>query len=127
MLVTGKIRQIGATADVLDATTDLECATLLGFTTHLPPALTGQQSMLVARPERCRPLADSIPPPPNTVVIDGVLRRVVPLGGAVRLDVDTPTGPVTALTTADVPTLPGNPIRIAAAMEHLHELRSTRA
>jgi ABC-type sulfate/molybdate transport systems ATPase subunit len=121
LLVHGEIRQIGATADVLDAPTDLECATLLGFTTHLPPAHTGRQSTLVVRPERCYPLADSTPPPPDTIVIDGVLRRVVPLGGAVRLDVDTATGPVTAVTTADVPNTPGSAIRIAAATEHLRE------
>jgi ABC-type sulfate/molybdate transport systems ATPase subunit len=121
LLVHGEIRQIGTTADVLDAPTDLECATLLGFTTHLPPALTGHRSTLVARPERCHPLADSTAPPPNTIVIDGVLRRVVPLGVAVRLDVDTATGPITAVTTADVPTPPGNPIRIATTTEHLRE------
>jgi ABC-type sulfate/molybdate transport systems ATPase subunit len=119
LLIDGKIRQIGATADVLDAPTDLECATLLGFTTHLPPALTGRTTTLVARPERCHPLADATPAPPDAVVITGVLRRVVPLGGAVRLDVDTTTGPVTAVTTEDVPTTPGSPIRIATATEHL--------
>ncbi len=117
LLVNGEIRQIGDTADVLDAPTDLECATLLGFTTHLPPALTGRSTMLVVRPERCYPLADTTPS--DALVISGVLRRVVPLGGAVRLDVDTPAGPVTALTTAEVPTTPGNPIRIATATEHL--------
>jgi tungstate transport system ATP-binding protein len=121
LLVRGEIRQLGATADVLDAPVDLECATLLGFTTHLPPALTGRAEMVVARPERCRPLADAEPPPPDTVVVDGVLRRVVPLGGAVRLDVDTATGPITAVTTADVPTTPGTKIRVATAVEHLRE------
>ena len=121
LLVNGEIRQIGATEDVLDAPTDLECASLLGFTTHLPPALTGHEAMLVARPERCYPLADGTPPTPNTVVADGVLRRAVPLGGAIRLDVDTATGPVTAVTTADVPTLPGSAIRIATPKEHLRE------
>lgn len=121
LLVTGEIRQIGATDDVLDAPTDLECATLLGFTTHLPPALTGRATTLVARPERCHPLADTTPAPPDTVVVDGVLRRVVPLGGAVRLDVDTANGPITAVTTADVPTPPGGAIRIATAMDDLRE------
>ncbi len=119
LLVTGEVRQIGATADVLDAPADLECATLLGFTTRLPPALTGEARTLVARPERCSPLAGATPPPPGAVVVDGVLRRVVPLGGAIRLDVDTATGPVTAVTTADVPTCPGGAIRLAIAAEHL--------
>jgi len=119
LLVNGEIRQLGPTAEVLDAPADLECATLLGFTTQLPPALTGQDGMLVARPERCSPLDDSTPPPPDTVVAAGVLRRAVPLGGATRLDVDTATGPVTAVTTADVTFTPGSPIRIAIAPEHL--------
>lgn len=121
LLVNGEIRQLGSTADVLDAPADLECATLLGFTTHLPPALTGQDNMLVARPERCSPLADSTPPPPDTVVADGVIRRAVPLGGATRLDVDTATGSVTAITTADTTFTPGHPIRIAVATEHLRK------
>jgi len=121
LLVDGEIRQIGRTAAVLDTPADLECATLLGFTTQLPPALTGRDTTLVARPERCSPLADSTPPPPDTVVTDGVLRRAVPLGGATRLDVDTVTGPVTAITTADTAFTPGSPIRIAVATEHLRE------
>lgn len=115
LLVRGEIRQLGNTAGVLDAPADLECATLLGFTTHLPPALTGRDETLVARPERCRPLTDTAPAPPDAVVVDGVLRRAVPLGGATRLDVDTATGPVTAITTADVPTTPGGTIRVAVA------------
>ncbi len=119
LLVAGEIRQLGATGDVLDAPADLECANLLGFTTHLPPALTGDTATLVARPERCHPLTATAPPPPDTVVVDGVLRRVVPLGGAVRLDVDTATGRVTSITTEDVPVGPGHPIRIATAREHL--------
>jgi ABC-type sulfate/molybdate transport systems ATPase subunit len=121
LLVHGEIRQTGATEDVLDAPADLECANLLGFTTHLPPMLTGREAVLVARPERCHPLAAATPPPPDAVVVDGVLRRVVPLGGAVRLDVDTAAGPVTAVTTAEVPATPGGAIRIAARAEHLRE------
>jgi ABC-type sulfate/molybdate transport systems ATPase subunit len=121
LLVNGEIRQIGPTADVLDAPADPDCATLLGFTTQLPPTLTGRNVLLVARPERCSPLPGSGPPPPGTVVFDGVLRRVVPLGGAVRLDVDTTTGPVAAVTTAIVTVTPGNPIRLAVAAEHLRE------
>jgi ABC-type sulfate/molybdate transport systems ATPase subunit len=124
LLVNGEIRQLGATEEVLDAPADLECATLLGFTTHLPPTLTGQEATLVARPERCGPLDASTPPAPGTLVVDGVLRRAVPLGGAVRLDVDTATGPVRAVTTADVPLTPGSPIRIAVADEHLRTCSS---
>jgi ABC-type sulfate/molybdate transport systems ATPase subunit len=121
VLVHGEIRQLGATAEVLDAPADPECATVLGFTTQLPPTLTGRDALFVARPERCGPLADGEPAPPGTVVVDGVLRRVVPLGGAIRLDVDTASGSVTAVTTAEVTTGPGSPIRIAIADEHLRE------
>jgi tungstate transport system ATP-binding protein len=121
LLVNGHIRQIGATADVLDAPADAECATLLGFTTQLPPALTGRAVTLVARPERCSPLLGSTSLPPDSVVVDAVLRRVVPLGGATRLDMDTATGPATAVTTTDVTATPGSPIRLAIANEHLRE------
>ena len=54
LLLQGRIRQLGTTADVLDSPADLECARLLGYTTHLPPELTGHDVLLVARPERCR-------------------------------------------------------------------------
>jgi ABC-type sulfate/molybdate transport systems ATPase subunit len=121
VLVTGELRQIGTTAEVLDAPADHDCATVLGFTTQLPPALTGRDVLLVARPERCEPLADSAPAPPGAVVVDGVLRRVVPLGGAIRLDVDTAAGPVTAVTTAEVTSAAGSAVRIAVADEHLRE------
>jgi ABC-type sulfate/molybdate transport systems ATPase subunit len=126
VLVDGELRQIGKTADVLDAPADRECATVLGFTTQLPPALTGREVLLVARPERCRPLADADPAPPGTLVVDGALRRIVPLGGATRLDVDTETGSVTAVTTAEVTTAPGDAIRVAIADEHLRECREER-
>jgi ABC-type sulfate/molybdate transport systems ATPase subunit len=119
LLIAGEIRQTGKTTDVLEAPADPECATLLGFTTHLPPALTGRDTLLVARPERCHPLLDSTPPEPGSVVFDGVLRRVVPVGGAVRLDVVTVAGPVAAVTTAEITAVPGDEIRLAVAEEHL--------
>jgi ABC-type sulfate/molybdate transport systems ATPase subunit len=125
LLVKGQVRQIGTTADVLDAPTDLDCANLLGFTTRLPPAITGQELTLVARPERCVPLADSAPPPPDSVVVEGVLRRAVPLGGATRLDVVTTAGPVTAVTTDDVTHTPGVTVRLAIAGEHLRKCDRT--
>jgi ABC-type sulfate/molybdate transport systems ATPase subunit len=121
LLVDGRIRQTGATTVVFDAPADPDCAALLGFTTQLPPALTGRDVLLVARPERCHPLDAATTPPPGTVVFEGVLRRVVPLGGAVRLDVDTAAGPVAAVTTAVVGATPGSPMRLAVAGEHLRE------
>jgi ABC-type sulfate/molybdate transport systems ATPase subunit len=133
LLVRGRIRQLGTTARVLDAPADLECANLLGYTTHLPPELTGHDVLLVARPERCRLLAVTDPAttrPPRTpcgadaprrikwgadpavteVVVPGTLRRVVPLGGTTRVDVDTAAGPVAVLTTSEVTAAPGEPL-----------------
>ncbi len=123
LLIRGEIRHQGPTPDVLDAPVDLECANLLGFTTHVPPALTGRPEMLVARPERCHPVGNGAAAPQDTLMVEGTLRRVVPLGGPVRLDVDTPAGPITAVTTEDVPTTPDNPIRVAIPVEHLRECR----
>jgi len=110
LLLRGRIRQLGATADVLDAPTDLECAHLLGYTTRFPPELTGRAGLLVARPERCRLLSPGEVPARDAVVVPGTLRRVVPLGGTTRVDVDTGAGPVAVLTTAEVTAAPGDPL-----------------
>ena len=118
LLIRGRIRQLGTTADVLDSPADLECARLLGYTTHFPPELTGHDVLLVARPERCRLLPRGVrrrdrsgrPPAPDrpAVVVSGTLRRVVPLGGTTRVDVDTAAGPIAVLTTTEVTTAPGD-------------------
>ena len=89
LLVRGRIRQLGATADVLDFPVDLECADLLGYTTRLPPELTGHDVLLVARPERCRLLPCGAAPAATEVVVPGTLRRVVSLG-APRGSTSTP-------------------------------------
>jgi ABC-type sulfate/molybdate transport systems ATPase subunit len=109
LLLRGRIRQLGSTADVLDSPADPECARLLGYTTHLPPELTGHDVLLVARPERCRLLAVT-DPAATEVVVPGTLRRVVPLGGTTRVDVDTAAGPVAVLTTTEVTSAPGEPV-----------------
>ena len=75
LLVKGKIRQIGATADVLDAPADLECATLLGFTTHLPPALTGRRRRWSPVPNVAAHSTDTHHPGRTPLVVAGVLRR----------------------------------------------------
>ncbi|OLF05109.1 hypothetical protein BLA60_37655 [Actinophytocola xinjiangensis] len=113
LLVGGELRQLGTTDEVLDAPADLECASLLGFTTQLPPAVTGREATLIARPQHCRPLAAGEPAPAEAVVVDGVLRRVVPLGGAIRLDVEVPGASVTSVTTVEVDAAPGDVVRIA--------------
>src|SRR5690242_6587639 len=108
LLLWGRIRQLGATADVLDAPADLECARLLGYTTRLPPELTRRDGLLIARPERCRLLRPGQMPARDAVVVPGTVRRVVPLGGTTRVDVDTATGPVAVLTTTEVTAAPGD-------------------
>ena len=120
LLLRGRIRQLGATADVLDAPADLECAQLLGYTTRLPPELTGRDVLLVARPERCRLLSPGEVPARDAVVVPGTLRRVVPLGGTTRVDVDTGAGPVAVLTTAEVTAAPGDQLCVTV------DVRDTR-
>ena len=46
----------------------------------------------------------------TAVVVPGTLRRVVPLGGTTRVDVDTAAGPVAVLTTAEVTAASGDPV-----------------
>ena len=49
-------------------------------------------------------------PAATEVVVPGTLRRVVPLGGTTRVDVDTAAGPVAVLTTTEVTSAPGEPL-----------------
>ena len=81
LLIDGRIRQLDTTARVLDFPADPDCAALLGYTTRLPPALTGHDVLLVARPERCELLMPAALPPSRAVVVSGTVTRVVPLGG----------------------------------------------
>jgi tungstate transport system ATP-binding protein len=113
LLLRGRLRQLGATAEVLDAPADLDCAHLLGYTTRLPPELTGRDVLLVARPERCRLLPPGDTAARSAVVVSGTLHRVVPLGGTTRVDVDTAAGPIAVLTTAEVTAAPGDPVHVA--------------
>jgi tungstate transport system ATP-binding protein len=121
LLLGGRIRQLGTTDDVLDAPADLECARLLGYTTHLPPPLTGHDVLLVARPERCRLLLPGDVRVRSAVVVPGTLRRVVPLGGITRVDVDTAAGPVAVLTTTEVTITPGDPVCVAVDARNIRE------
>jgi ABC-type sulfate/molybdate transport systems ATPase subunit len=121
LLLRGRIRQLGTTADVLDSPADLECARLLGYTTHLPPELTGHDVLLVARPERCRLLPPGGAPRVTDVVVAGTLRRVVPLGGITRVDVDTAAGPVAVLTTTEVTLAPGDTLRVTVDARNARE------
>jgi ABC-type sulfate/molybdate transport systems ATPase subunit len=93
LLVDGRIRQLGPTEQVLDGPADVDCARLVGFTNLLPAALTGRAGALVVRPEHCRPTAAGHPPA-GGIVVAGTVRRIVPLGGGVRVDVDTAAGTI---------------------------------
>jgi heme ABC exporter ATP-binding subunit CcmA len=124
LLVHGRIRQLGTTAHVLDSPADLECATLLGYTTHLLPGVTGRDVLLVARPERCRLLLPGDAPHRigPAVVVPGTLRRTVPLGGTTRVDVDTAAGPIAVLTTAEVTAVPGDELCVTVEVRNTREV-----
>ena len=121
LLVRGRIRQLGPTAHVLDSPADLECADLLGYTARLPPELTGHDRLLVARPERCQLLPRRVTPAHAAVVVAGTLRRVVPLGGTTRVDVDTAAGPIAVLTTTEVTIAPGDPLCVTVDARNTRE------
>jgi len=55
------------------------------------------------------------------VVVPGTLRRVVPLGGTTRVDVDTAAGPVAVLTTSEVTLTPGDPVRVTVDARNARE------
>jgi len=99
LLIDGRIRQHGSTAEVLDHPSDAGTARLLGYTNLLPPALTGRAHTLVARPEHTQLVLD---PSDQTDDVRGTLRRTVALGSATRVDVDTSAGALTCLHLGDV-------------------------
>ena len=55
------------------------------------------------------------------MVVAGTLRRVVPLGGTTRVDVDTAAGPVAVLTTTEVTLAPGDPLRVTVDTSNTRE------
>jgi ABC-type sulfate/molybdate transport systems ATPase subunit len=108
LLVAGRIRQLGPTARVLDQPVDLDCARLVGFTNVLPPAVTGRPRLAAARPEHCVVGGDG-----DGLRIPGTVRRVVPLGAATRVDVDTEAGTL-ACRSVDANGLgPGAPVTVS--------------
>ncbi|SEG17752.1 tungstate transport system ATP-binding protein [Nonomuraea solani] len=113
LLIDGRIRQHGPTAEVLDHPSDADTARLLGYTNLLPPALTGRTHTLAARPEHTRLVlgpsdVPDVPDGPSDVPdgpadeVFGTLRRTVALGIATRVDVDTSSGLLTCLHPGDV-------------------------
>ncbi|HYH32495.1 MAG TPA: TOBE domain-containing protein, partial [Pseudonocardia sp.] len=119
LLVDGGIRQVGATACVLDEPVDVDCARLVGYTNLLPPAATGRAELLAARPENCRAVAGE----PAGLGLRGTVRRVVPLGGATRVDVDTPAGTLACLAPGADDLTPGRAAAVCVAEEHVRRLR----
>jgi ABC-type sulfate/molybdate transport systems ATPase subunit len=113
LLVAGRIRQHGPTEEVLDAPRDAECARLVGFTNLLPPAVTGRDTLLAARPEHCRVLVGE--PSGDEVGVGGTVRRIVPLGGGTRVDVDTAAGTVACTGPVPADLRPGRGVVVAVA------------
>ncbi|GAA1278297.1 ABC transporter ATP-binding protein [Pseudonocardia aurantiaca] len=111
LLVAGRIRQHGPTEVVLDAPSDAECARLVGFTNLFPPAVTGRDTLLAARPEHCRVLVGE--PPAGEVGVTGTVRRIVPLGGGTRVDVDTAAGTVACTGPVPAGLGPGRAVVVA--------------
>jgi ABC-type sulfate/molybdate transport systems ATPase subunit len=122
LLVDGWIRQLGPTASVLDQPADVDCARLVGFTNLLPPAATGRAELLAARPEHCRAQAGEA----AGLGVRGTVRRVVPLGGALRVDVDTPAGTFACLAPGADDLVPGRCAVVTVADAHVRVLGAAR-
>jgi tungstate transport system ATP-binding protein len=85
VLVAGKVRRHGPSPEVFDDPGDLVTARLLGFTN-----VVGTRA---ARPEHTR----LGPARAGEFAVTGRLRRILRLGSAVRLDINTYDGPLTCL------------------------------
>ncbi|GAA5116165.1 ABC transporter ATP-binding protein [Pseudonocardia adelaidensis] len=109
LLVAGRIRQLGPTERVLDEPVDVDCARLVGFTNLLPPAVTGRAELCAARPEHCS-IGGA-----GGVRIPGTVRRVVPLGGATRVDVDTAAGTLACRAPGAEGLAPGHRVTVSVA------------
>ncbi|MGE3285518.1 MAG: ABC transporter ATP-binding protein [Pseudonocardia sp.] len=118
LLVGGRIRQLGATADVLDQPADPDCARLVGF--------TNLGDGIAARPEDCELLAPGARAPADGVALPGTVRRIVPLGVGVRVDVTTAAGPWACLVTGTPDHAPGDAVVVAAhRVRRLHRLHAS--
>jgi ABC-type sulfate/molybdate transport systems ATPase subunit len=121
LLVAGRIRQLGPTGRVLDEPADVDCARLVGFTNLLPPAVTGRADLYVARPEHCSAVNGQL----DGLRIPGIVRRVVPLGGAIRVDVDSAAGTLACLAPSPDDLAPGHRAVVTVAEQHLRPLRGS--
>jgi ABC-type sulfate/molybdate transport systems ATPase subunit len=123
LLVAGRIRQLGPTERVLDEPADVDCARLVGFTNVLPPAVTGRADLHAARPEHCSAVNGQARTP--GLRIPGTVRRVVPLGGATRVDVDTAAGTLACLAPGADDVAPGRTAVVTIAERHLRRLHGS--
>jgi tungstate transport system ATP-binding protein len=121
LLVAGRIRQLGPTERVLDEPADVDCARIVGFTNLLPPAVTGRPDLCVARPEHCSVVIGE----PAGLRVPGTVRRAVPLGGAIRVDVDTAAGTLACLAPGADGLVPGGRAVVTIAESHLRPLRGS--
>jgi ABC-type sulfate/molybdate transport systems ATPase subunit len=118
LLVAGRIRQLGPTERVLDEPADVDCARLVGFTNLLPPTVTGRTALYAARPEHCSAVNGQA----AGLRIPGIVRRVVPLGGAIRVDVDTAAGTLACLAPGADGLAAGGCTVVTVAEPHLRRL-----
>jgi ABC-type sulfate/molybdate transport systems ATPase subunit len=116
LLVAGRIRQLGPTGHVLDQPVDADCARLVGFTNVLPPAVTGRPELYVARPEHCT-VGEG-----TGLRVPGTVRRVIPLGGTTRVDVDTAAGTLTCVAADTAGLEPGRAATVAVAEADLRTI-----
>jgi ABC-type sulfate/molybdate transport systems ATPase subunit len=121
LLVGGRIRQLGPTGHVLDQPVDADCARLVGFTNVLPPAVTGRPELLAARPEHCTVGERA------GLRVPGTVRRVIPLGGPTRVDVDTAAGTLTCRTPEADGLEPGRTVTVAVAEADLRTIPTNGA
>ena len=121
LLVAGRIRQLGPTGHVLDQPVDVDCARLVGFTNVLPPAVTGRPELCAARPEHCA-IGEA-----DGLRIPGTVRRVVPLGGATRVDVDTAAGTLACQGSGADGRAPGEAVTVAVAEVDLRTIPTNGA
>jgi ABC-type sulfate/molybdate transport systems ATPase subunit len=120
LLVAGRIRQLGPTEHVLDHPADAACARLVGYSNLFPPAVTGRPGPLAARPETCRVSTEQHVV--DGLAVRGTVRRIVPLGGGTRVDVDTAAGTLACLGPGGEGVEPGRAVVVAVAQADVRAL-----
>ncbi|WP_433282776.1 TOBE domain-containing protein [Pseudonocardia xinjiangensis] len=88
----------------------------------LPPAVTGRPGLLAARPETCR--VSTAPHLVSGLAVRGTVRRIVPLGGGTRVDVDTPAGTLACLGPGGDGLEPGRAVVVTVAETDVRALET---